>query len=237
MPARSEQHGNVCVLVIDRPTRANSIDLETALELSAALDQLADDPVIRVVVLTGAGERVFCAGMDLKAVAAGQAAQINGVPGGFAGIVRREFPKPLIAAIEGAAVGGGFEIVLACDMAIAAKSAEFRLPEVDHGLIAASGGLVRLPKRIPVALATEMLLTGTAIDANRALELGLVNHVVADGTALASAVELAKAIAERDAGAVQASVTLARRVARGTEEPAWDASARLAAGLQTATGA
>ena len=235
MPTRREKHGNVCVLVIDRPTRANSIDLETALELSTALDQLADDRDTRVVVLTGAGERVFSAGMDLKAVAAGQAAQINGVPGGFAGIVRREFPKPLIAAIEGAAVGGGFEIVLACDMAIAAQSAQFRLPEVDHGLIAASGGLVRLPKRIPAALATEMLLTGAAIDANRALELGLVNRVVADGIALTSAIELAKTIAERDPGAVQASVTLARRVARGTEEPAWDASAELAAALQTAT--
>ncbi|MGH2873570.1 MAG: enoyl-CoA hydratase-related protein [Solirubrobacteraceae bacterium] len=228
VPARNEHREGICILTIDRPERANSIDLETALELSAALDELAEDERTRVVVLTGAGDRVFCAGMDLKAVDAGLAQAINDVPGGFAGIVRRDFPKPIIAAVEGAAIGGGFEIVLACDMVVASEQARFGLPEVGHGLIAASGGLVRLPKRIPAALAVEMLLTGEPIDSTRASELGLVNRVVPAGTALAAALELAQTVAARDPAAVRASVTLARAVARGDEEADWASSARLA---------
>jgi crotonobetainyl-CoA hydratase len=232
VPARRDQHGHVSVLTIDRPQRANSIDLETARELSAALDALADERDTRVVVLTGAGDRAFCAGMDLDAVQAGQAAAINGVPGGFAGLVRRNFPKPVIAAVRGAAMGGGFELVLACDLVVASENARFALPEVGHGLIAASGGLVRLPRRIPAALAVELLLTGSALDAGRARDLGLVNRVVAPSEVLPVAIELAALIAERDPGAVQASVTLARSVARGDERDAWDASARLAEELQ-----
>ncbi|MDE3130710.1 MAG: enoyl-CoA hydratase/isomerase family protein [Acidobacteriota bacterium] len=231
MPARSEHREDICILTIDRPERANSIDLETALELSAALDQLAEDEGTRVVVLTGAGDRVFCAGMDLKAVAAGLAEEINNVPGGFAGIVRRDFPKPIIAAVEGAAIGGGFEIVLACDMVVASEQAQFGLPEVGHGLIAASGGLIRLPKRIPPALAVELLLTGEPIGSGRAQELGLVNRVVPTGTALTGALELAALIAARDPAAVRASVTLARTVARGDEAAAWASCADLAADL------
>lgn len=233
MPARSEQREDVCILTIDRPERANSIDLETALELSAALDGLAQDDRTHVVVLTGAGSRVFCAGMDLKAVEAGLAQEINDVPGGFAGIVRRDFPKPIIGAVEGAAIGGGFEIVLACDMVVASEQAQFGLPEVRHGLIAASGGLIRLPKRIPPALAVEMLLTGEPISSARALELGLVNRVVPAGAALASALELAQAVAARDPAAVRASVRLARAVARGDEERDWASCAGLAEGLSS----
>lgn len=231
MPARSVHRGNICILTIDRPERANSIDLQTALEMSTALDGLAEDEQTRVVVLTGAGSRVFCAGMDLKAVQAGLAEEINNVPGGFAGIVRRDFPKPIIGAVEGAAVGGGFEIVLACDMVVASEQAQFGLPEVGHGLIAASGGLVRLPKRIPPALAVEMLLTGEPISSARARELGLVNRVVPAGTTLAAALELADAIAARDPRAVSASVTLARAVARGDEDAAWASCSKLAEGL------
>lgn len=231
MPIRREQHDRVSVITIDRPDRANAIDLDTSLELSAAFDELGHDDDIRVVVLTGAGERVFCAGMDLKAVAAGRAADINGVPGGFAGLVRREFPKPIVAAVEGAAMGGGFEIALACDLVVASENACFGLPEVGHGLIAASGGLVRLPRRIPAVLAAESILTGEPIGAGRALALGLVNRVTPPGQALAVALELAAAIADRDAAAVRASVTLARSVARGDESDAWRTSAELAASL------
>ncbi|MDE3133621.1 MAG: enoyl-CoA hydratase/isomerase family protein [Acidobacteriota bacterium] len=233
MPARSEQREDICILTIDRPERANSIDLETALELSASLDRLAQDERTRVVVLTGAGGRVFCAGMDLKAVEAGLALEINDVPGGFAGIVRRDFPKPIIAAVEGAAIGGGFEIVLACDMVVAAEQARFGLPEVAHGLIAASGGLIRLPRRIPPALAVEMLLTGEPIGSARALELGLVNRVVPTGSALAAGLELAQTIAARDPAAVSASVRLARAVARGDEERYWASCAGLVEGLSS----
>ena len=142
MPVSGWQQGNVRVVVIDRPDRANAIDLETAEALADTFDALERDDDTAAVVLTGAGERVFSAGMDLKAVEAGQAGQINGVAGGFAGLVRREFPKPIIAAVNGAAMGGGFEIVLACDLVVAAEHARFALPEVTRGLMAASGPAV-----------------------------------------------------------------------------------------------
>ena len=234
MPIRREQRGRVSVLIIDRPERANAIDLDTSQELSTAFDELAADHAVRVVVLTGAGERVFCAGMDLKAVAAGQAREINGVAGGFTGLVRRELPKPIVAAVEGAAMGGGFEIALACDLVVASETARFGLPEVGHGLIAASGGLVRLPRRMPAVLAVEAILTGEPIGADRAMALGLINRVAPAGQALSIALELASTIAERDAGAVQASVSLARSVARGDESDAWRTSAELAASLASA---
>lgn len=234
MGLQSTHEGPVTVLTINRPDRANAIDLDTALALSTAFDQLADDPAVRVVILTGAGERVFCAGMDLGAVRAGLAPQINAVPGGFAGIVRRSFPKPVVAAVEGAAIGGGLEIVLACDLAVASRTATFALPEVGHGLTAASGGLVRLPRRIPAALATELLLTGERIDAERALALGLVNRVTDPGTALTEALALAAAIAARPAAAVDASVALARQVARGDESEAWRRNDELAAWVAAA---
>ncbi len=234
MGTERAQEGPVAVLTIDRPHRANAIDLETALELSSALDELAADGSTRVVVLTGAGERVFCAGMDLDAVRVGLADAINSVPGGFAGLVRRSFPGPVIAAVEGAAIGGGFEIVLACDLVVASRSATFALPEVGHGLTAASGGLVRLSRRIPAAVATELLLTGERIDAERARALGLVNRLAEPGGALPAALQLAAAIASRPAAAVNASVTLARRVARGDETEAWRLNDELAAEVAAA---
>lgn len=234
MPVHSERRGRVCVVTIDRVERANSIDLDTALKLSAAFDALAADADARAVVLAGAGERTFCAGMDLGEVRAGRAADINGVPGGFGGLVRREFPKPVIAAVEGAAMGGGFELVLACDLVVASASATFALPEVGHGLIAASGGLIRLPRRIPAAVATELLLTGERLDAERARSLGLVNRVVAPGQAVPAAVALAEAIADRDPAAVSATVRLSRQIVRGEEAESWQASDALAASLQAA---
>jgi enoyl-CoA hydratase len=172
--------------------------------------------------------------MDLGAVGAGLAPQINAVPGGFAGIARRSFPKPVVAAVEGAAIGGGFEIVLACDLAVASRTATFALPEVGHGLTAASGGLVRLPRRIPAALATELLLTGERIDAERALALGLVNRVTDPGAVLTEALTLAATIAARPAAAVDASVALARQVARGDESEAWRRNDELAARVAAA---
>jgi enoyl-CoA hydratase/carnithine racemase len=208
MPVSGWQQGNVRVVVIDRPDRANAIDLETAEALADTFDALERDDDTAAVVLTGAGERVFSAGMDLKAVEAGQAGQINGVAGGFAGLVRREFPKPIIAAVNGAAMGGGFEIVLACDLVVAAEHARFALPEVTRGLMAASGGAIRLPQRLPWPLAMELLLTGEPIDAERALALGLVNRVAKD--AVATALELAEQIAASDPRALQATKRVAR---------------------------
>lgn len=225
------QHGQVCIMEIDRPGQANSIDLNTAREMAELLDRVAEDPEIRAIVLTGGGDRVFCAGMDLGAVRDGHAAAINGLPGGFAGLVRRELPQPVIAAVNGAAMGGGFELVLACDLAIAANTARFALPEVEHGLIAASGGLVRLPRRLPAPLAVELLLTGAPVSAARALELGLVNRVVAADRLRVEALELAELIADRDPRAVRASLRIARAVARRGEADAWRLSDELAAAL------
>lgn len=228
MGVQCELDGHVSIVTIDRAERANAIDLETARQLSATFGELEHDERVRAVVLAGAGKRIFCAGMDLRAVEAGQAAAINGVPGGFAGIVHRDFGKPLIAAVNGAALGGGFEIVLACDLVVAAASARFGLPEVGLGLFAASGGAVRIALRMPSTLAMEHLLLGDPITAPRALELGLVNRVVADGTAREAAMELAHRIAGNAPLAVQASKRIARTAMTAGEGPAWALSAELA---------
>jgi enoyl-CoA hydratase len=221
----------VAVLTIDRPDKANSIDLETALELSNALDELAADPATHVVVLTGAGDRVFCAGMDLGAVREGLAPRINAVPGGFAGLVRRSFPKPVVAAVEGAAIGGGFEIVLACDLVVAAENASFGLPEVRRGLVASAGGLLRLQHRIPFNLAAEWVLTGAAVGAAAAHQAGLVNRLVPPGTAVAAALELAAVIAANAPLAVRASKRVLRESPDWPGPEAFDRQAAVIAGI------
>jgi enoyl-CoA hydratase len=181
----------VFVMRLDRPEARNALDGATARELAAAADELDRRDDLRVGVLTGSGG-TFCAGMDLKAFLAGDT---PGIPGrGLGGITLTPPRKPLIAAVEGWAVAGGFELLLACDMVVAGRSARFGLPEVKRSLVAGAGGAVRLPGRIPRAIAMEMLLTGDPIDAPRAAELGLVNHVVDDGTALAAAIELARKV-------------------------------------------
>ena len=147
--------------------------------VTAAFDELEKDEDLWVVVLTGAGDKAFCAGMDLKAFAAGEGRDRSArARGGFAGFARRTFPMPIIAAVNGPALAGGFEIVLSCDLVVAAEHAFFGIPEVKRGLLAAGGGLVRLPKRLPMAMAMELALTGDSITAARAYELGLVNRVV-----------------------------------------------------------
>lgn len=231
MAVRSEQDGMVRIVTIDRADRANAIDLPTSLELSALFDELEHDEATRAVVLTGAGARVFSAGMDLEAVAAGQAGAINGVPGGFAGIVRRTFEKPLVAAVNGAAIGGGFEIVLACDLVVAAANARFALPEVTKGLFPASGGAIRLPVRMPHVLAMECMLLNEPIGAERALELGLVNRVVPPGDALPCAVELATRIAQCPAHAVQTLKRLVSAVLSAPEAARWALNDELASQL------
>jgi enoyl-CoA hydratase/carnithine racemase len=224
-----ERTGAVAVVVIDRADRANAIDLETATTLSTVFDELTDDDSVGAVVLTAAGDRVFCAGMELDAVRAGQAGAINAVPGGFAGIVRREFPKPLIAAVNGAAMGGGFEIVLACDLVVAAEHARFGLPEVKLGLFAASGGAVRLVLRIPPARAMEYLLLGDPITAADAQALGLVNYLAPAESLRSRAVELAERAAANAPLALAASKRIARTALALGEDAAWDINTELAA--------
>ena len=179
------------VITLNRPQSRNAVNAAMAAAIAAALERLDGDDDLRVGILTGAGGS-FCAGFDLKAFLAGERATIPGR--GFAGIVERPPAKPLIAAVEGYALAGGFEIVLACDLVVAAQGARFGLPEVKRGLLATGGGLLRLPERIPYHHAMEIALTGEAISAARASELGLINRLVEDGQALAQA----RALAGRD---------------------------------------
>jgi enoyl-CoA hydratase len=198
----AERDQGVLTITISRPEVRNAIDAETAHGLAAALDELDSDPGLTAAVLTGAGG-TFCSGMDLRAFLAGERPSTEGR--GFAGLVERPPAKPVIAAVEGAAVAGGFEVVLACDLVVAAQDARFGLPEVKRGLVAAGGGLLRLPRRVPYHLAMEWALTGEYITAEQAARAGLVNRLVPPGTAAAEAAGLARVIAANGPLAVAAT--------------------------------
>ncbi|MFJ8812956.1 crotonase/enoyl-CoA hydratase family protein [Amycolatopsis thermoflava] len=198
-----ECRGNVVLLKVDRPERRNAIDLPTATAIARALDAFDADDDLRAAVFTGTGG-FFSAGMDLKAYSETGDRPIDPGRGGF-GIVARPPRKPIIAAVEGAALGGGLEIALACDLVVAAEGARFGLPEVKRGLLASGGGLLRLPALIPRNIAMEVSLTGAPLSARRCAELGLVNQVVADGGTLDAALELATAIADNAPLPVQES--------------------------------
>ncbi|MGN6188126.1 MAG: crotonase/enoyl-CoA hydratase family protein [Conexibacter sp.] len=212
----TEVRGDVLLVTLNRPEQRNAVNGAVATGIAAALDRLDDDTALRVGVLTGAGKG-FCAGMDLKAFVAGESPSVEGR--GFAGIVRRASAKPLIAAVEGFAVAGGFEIALACDLIVAARGARFGIPEVKRGLVAAGGALLRLPRRIPYHLAMELALTGDFVDAERAFELGLVNRLTEPGGAVEGALSLAEAIAANGPLALAAS----KRIL--VEAPSWPADA------------
>lgn len=172
--------GPVATLTINRLERLNAMDSAAHLALSEALDRLADDPAVRVLVLTGAGERAFSAGRDLKELAAGDDPVVADRWRRTVRLTDRfDYPKPIIARVRGLALGGGFELALACDVIVAASDATFALPEARRGLIPSAGGVHRLPRQLPLKTAMGMLLTGRSIDAGRAFELGLVNEVVA----------------------------------------------------------
>lgn len=192
----------VLVITINRPQARNALNAEVAHAVAAALDSLDARDDLNVGVLTGAGG-TFCAGMDLKAFLAGESPSIPGR--GLAGVTQAPPAKPLVAAVEGYALAGGCELALACDLVIAADNARFGLPEVKRGLVAAAGGLLRLPRRIPYQVAMELALTGAFLDAPRAYELGLVNRLTEPGGALAAARELAGIIAANGPLAVRAS--------------------------------
>jgi enoyl-CoA hydratase/carnithine racemase len=220
MSVRRERRGRIEIVTLDRPEARNAIDGDTAWALSAIFDELEGDDDVWAVVITGAGDKAFCAGVDLKAIAT-DAERIIGAPGGFAGIGQRFFPKPLIAAVNGPALAGGFEIVLSCDLAVAAEHATFGIPEVKRGLMAAAGGLIRIGKRIPLAIALEFAMTGDPVDAQRALALGLVNRVVPADRVLDEAIALAERICENAPVAVRLSKRLMIESLEMTEEEAW----------------
>jgi crotonobetainyl-CoA hydratase len=193
-PVRIQASGGVLTIILDRP-RANAVDVATSHALYEAFATLEADPDLRVGIITGAGDRFFCAGWDLKAAAAGEPVNADHGPGGFAGLTelhRRR--KPVIAAVNGIAAGGGFELALAADLLVAAKHAQFSLPEATLGIIPDSGGVLRLPRRLPRPLALELLLTGRVLAASEALEHGLVNQVVPGNQLLNAAQELAARI-------------------------------------------
>ena len=215
-----ERRDHIALVTLNRPEARNAVSPEVSQAMAAVLDEIEADAELRAVVLTGRGE-VFSAGADLKVVAQGRANDIARGKGGFAGIVTRDFPKPIIAAVNGAALAGGFEIVLSCDLVVAADTARFGIPEVKRGLMAAAGGLIRLPKRVPLAMALELAMTGDPIDAQRALQLGLVNRVVPAADVVAEAITLAERIGENSPIAVRNSRQLVREAAELTEAEGW----------------
>lgn len=202
MTVHVETVGRALVITIDRPEVRNAVDAATSDALASAFDELDERDDVTVGVVTGAGGH-FCAGLDLRAFLAGQRPSIPGR--GFAGMVRRPPAKPVVAAVEGAALGGGFEIVLACDLVVAAEGAFFGQLEVTRGLVASGGGLMRLPRKVPRNIALEWILTGAKIPAERAHEVHLVNRLTPRGGALEGALELAAAIGANGPLAVRAS--------------------------------
>ncbi|MFF9813091.1 crotonase/enoyl-CoA hydratase family protein [Streptomyces sp. NPDC014006] len=225
---RTETIGSSLLITIDRPRARNAVNAAVAAGLSTALDQLEADPGLRAGVLTGAGG-TFSAGMDLKAALAGESPEIPGR--GFGGLTQARTTKPLIAAVEGWAMGGGFELALACDLIVAADDARFGLPEVSRGLIAAGGGVIRLPKRIPYHLAMELLLTGEPVTGERAGRLGIANRVVPAGETVAAALQLAERTAQNAPLALAAVKELVRAADGAPEEEAFAVQARQMARL------
>lgn len=216
MSLEHERRRNLLLLTINRPAQRNALDPQTMHSIGAALAEAEHDPEIRCIILTGAGDRAFCAGMDLKAFAEGQMDLKDGKTG-MEIFTQRAYLKPIIAAINGAAVGGGFELALSCDLAVAAEHAVFGMPEVKIGLIPGGGGTL-LPRRIPLAVALELGLTGELIDARRAQSLGLVNRVVPGAQVLDEALALATRIA---ANAPLAVATTKRLMMEACGEAPW----------------
>lgn len=205
-----ERVGSVLMIAINRPDVLNAIDEQTAALLALAFDDLDADDSLRVGVLAG-GAKAFSSGADLAALRRGQSPVVPGR--GFGGLTERPPLKPLIAAVEGYALGGGFEMVLACDLVVAASDAQFGLPEVTRGLIASAGGLLRLPTRVPYQLAMSIALTGDRLSAVDAHRHGLVTELVEPGQARARALALASRIARNAPLAVRASKRLIAEVA------------------------
>jgi len=215
-----ERNGAILEVTLDRP-KANAIDAATSRLMGETFCRFRDDPALRVAIVTGGGERFFSAGWDLKAAAEGETSDADFGPGGFAGLTRLfDLEKPVIAAVNGLAFGGGFELALACDLMVAAETAEFSLPEAFVGLIPDSG-TVRLPRRLPRAIALEMLFTGRRMGADEAARWGLANAVVPQGEVMAKAREIAAAIVR----AAPLSIATMKELLRKSE--ALDAEASL----------
>lgn len=197
-----ERRDDILLVTLNRPERRNAVNRDVSERVAEAMAQLDADPAIRCAIVTGAGGH-FCSGMDLKAFISGERPEIEGL--GFAGVTEAPPSKPLIAAVEGFALAGGFELALACDLIVASQTAVFGLPEPTRGLVAGSGGLIRLARRIPPGIAMEFGLTGARMDAPTAHRWGLVNRLVPTGTAVEAAMALAREIAANAPLSVAAS--------------------------------
>lgn len=217
MPVSQQRSDHVLVVRIEREEKRNAIDTEITSGVDDALNRLEDDPDLWVAIITGTGS-IFSAGSDLTGSGSTER-------GGEYGIIRRRSVKPLIAAVEGLALGGGFEIAMACDLVVAAESARFALPETQRGVIATSGALFRARRKLPVNLAHELLITGTRLSARRAYEVGFVNRLVPDGQAVASALDMAREICRSSPFAVQQTLSAIRAHAETEEREGWEATA------------
>lgn len=222
---RIETRGAILEITLDRP-KANAIDAATSIELGEAFASFRDNPALRVAIVTGAGDRIFSAGWDLKAAAEqGESENTYQGIGGFAGLTELfDLDKPVIAAVNGIAAGGGFELVLACDLIVAAEAAAFMLPESRVGVIADAGGVQRLPRRLPYFIAMDLLLTGRRMPAVEAAHFGLVNYVVPQAELMQKAREVAASILEAAPLSVSAIKEMLRETERMTVEEAMRAT-------------
>ncbi len=222
---RFERRGRIALLTINRPRQRNAVDPEVTKLMNQHVAEFEADPELWAGIVTGSGDLAFSAGADLKAIAAGRMAEITEVePYGFAGMVRGQRQKPVIAAVNGVALAGGCEIAIACDLIVAATTARFGLPEVTRGILAGAGGLQRLPSLIPPLRAMELILTGRSVSAGEAFDLGLVNQVVEPGALLPRAFELAEEIVANAPIAVRESRAVARAAIASSEAEAWERS-------------
>ncbi|WP_077079920.1 crotonase/enoyl-CoA hydratase family protein [Mycobacterium numidiamassiliense] len=222
--------GDVLIITINRPEARNAINAAVSIGVGEALEEAQNDPAVRAVVITGAGEKSFCAGADLKAISRRENIyHPDHAEWGFAGYVHHFIDKPTIAAVNGTALGGGTELALASDLVVADELAKFGLPEVKRGLIAAAGGVFRIMDQLPRKVAMELLLTGEPLTASDAWEWGLVNQVVKEGSVLDAALALAARVTVNAPLSVQASKRVAYGVDDGVivgDEPGWDRTTR-----------
>ncbi|MBA2506523.1 MAG: crotonase/enoyl-CoA hydratase family protein [Thermoleophilaceae bacterium] len=226
----TERRGPVLVITLNRPEVRNAVNAALAEGIGRALDELDSDDALQVGILTGAGG-FFCAGMDLGAFVKGESPYYEGR--GFAGIAQRASRKPLIAAIEGFAVAGGFEVALACDLIVAAEGAKLGIPESKRSLVAAGGALLRLPKRMPYHVVMELALTGDPFPAERFHELGVVNRIAAKGEALDTALELAEAIGKNGPLALAAAKQILDEQFDWSSEEMWEKQGAIAGPVMT----
>lgn len=229
----SQPIAHIGLLTINRPRARNAIDAAVTQRMESLVAQVESDPDIWVLVLAGAGEKVFCAGADLKEISAGRAASLWTKTGGFAGFVKAKRAKPWIAAVNGSALAGGLEIALACDMIVASADAEFGLPEPKRGLAAIAGGLFRLTRSLPPKIAAELITTGRSISAEDAAKWGLVNAVVEKSQTLERALQLALEVTASAPIAVRHSLTIVRQAFDLSEDELFRLSIKAANELAT----